>query len=90
MTELFILTEAQRISLMALNDASECLDPIPIDNPAANTVGASLGLGNLVGLYFLPSRLATDPACSRWHDQLSGLTAYSIDPAQLVTPLTAI
>lgn len=79
-----ILTAAQRDAAKTLNRADYAVEPVLIDNAAAN----ALGLGTLVGLYVLPARLLTDPNYTVWASLLSGLPASVMDGASLFNPTT--
>lgn len=84
---IFILNSTQSQAAVALNDGNAALDPQAITNPLADNVGAGLGIGNLVGLYYLPARLMNDPAYSRWIEMFTPFPVYTCEMELLYTPL---
>lgn len=85
----FIVDADQRTAIMALNGTVEGygLDPQLINNPLADNVGAGLGIGNLVGKYWLPARLLNDAGYAPWFDMFSGIPIYSVDDEMLFLPV---
>ena len=78
-----ILSPAQALAAVALNDGDAALAPPVIDNPLANNLGDPVVS---VGVSLVPARLLNDPAYARWYSTLGSLPIRMLDSDILFLP----
>lgn len=79
---LFLLTEAEKVAVEALNNQTYDVHARQIDNPLAN----NLGMGTLVGTWVLPARILNDSGYVRFWEVLGPLPIAVLDSETLFVP----